>query len=154
MRFQVVRCTAVAVATFTFALPLTAEAKQRFQAYEGRDAIAEGRGGTKVTAHGVDFWTTGEPPRRFQVLGQIIDKRGTGVLAGDAVGSAGVAKKVKEVGGDAVIMGSTSERTVGYVSNGQVFASGNMASAHGFAMPVGKAVTQMTVIKYLDPPTP
>lgn len=55
-----------------------ASARAKFVTYEGKDAISEGRGGTKVVAHGVDFWTTGDPPKRFQVLGIITDKRGTG----------------------------------------------------------------------------
>ena len=137
------------IATLMTAAPVSARAK--FVAYEGKDAISEGRGGTKVVAHGVDFWTTGEPPKRFQVLGIITDKRGTGWIAGDAIGSSSVATKVKEVGGDAVIVMGQSSKVTGYVHGGQASVNGNTAYGSGWSAPVERATTRMVVVKYLSP---
>lgn len=138
-----------------FAAAMTASspvyARARFVAYEGKDAVSEGRGGTKVVAHGVDFWTTRDPPKRFQVLGIITDKRGTGLIAGDAVGSSSVAAKVKEVGGDAVIVMGQSSQLTGYVHGGQATVNGNTAYGSGWSAPVERSTTRMVVVKYLLP---
>ncbi len=32
-----------------------------------------GSGGTKITTDGVDFWTSGNPPRAYLVLGVLMD---------------------------------------------------------------------------------
>lgn len=128
-----------------------ATAKPRFVAYEGKDALSEGRGGTKVVSHGVDFWTTGEPPRRFQVLGLITDNRSRGWFNGDAVGSGSVAAKVKEAGGDAVIVLGQSSQITGYVHGGQTQLSGGTAYGFGWSRSVSEETTRMVVIKYLTP---
>lgn len=142
------------VAAALWASPVLAKA--RYVAYEGLDSISEGRGGTKVVAHDVDFWTTGQPPRQFQVLGIITDKRGTGPLSGDAVGSSSIAKKVKEVGGDAVIVMDQNSQITRYVHGGQVSAYGNNVFGSGWTRPVERATTRMVVIKYLpsEPASP
>jgi hypothetical protein len=70
-----------------------------------------GEGGARVTAEGVDFWQGGEPPRKYRVLGTIVDRRGTGRFAGKAIGSKGVAKQVRSLGGDAVLV--VSQRPAG-----------------------------------------
>lgn len=140
------------IAVIAVLLPITAaESRARFVAYEGKDAISEGRGGTKVSAHGVDFWTTGEPPRRFQVLGILTDNRGEGWFSGDAVGSGSIAKKVQELGGDAIILLNHSSRVTGYVHGGNVTSSGGTAYGSGWSAPVSRATTQMVVVKYLGP---
>src|SRR5690349_6047663 len=61
-----------------------------------------GSGGTKVTADGVDFWTSGRPPRPYQVLGVLMDKDDSKMMA--AVGTSALARKVKDLGGDALIV--------------------------------------------------
>ena len=65
-----------------------------------------GEGGSRVTAGGVDFWQGGEPPRKYRVLSTIVDRRGTSRFAGNAIGSKSVAKQVKALGGDAVLVKS------------------------------------------------
>lgn len=110
----------------------------KFAAYEGLDAIQEGRGGTKVTKDGVDFWTTGAPPRRYQVLGILTDKRGTGILRAEAFGSADVAKKITALGGNAAVLADEEINVIGAVVNG------------GVATSVRRATTQILVLKYLD----
>lgn len=129
----------------------SAHARPKFVAYEGKDSVSEGRGGTKVASHGVDFWTTGEPPRRFQVLGVLTDNRSRGWFNGDAVGSGSVAAKVKEAGGDAVIILGQSSKVTGYVHGGQATLSGGTAYGFGWSQPVSEETTQMVVIKYLAP---
>lgn len=128
----------------------SAYAKARFQPYEGRDSVVEGRGGTRITKHDIDYWTMGDPPRRYQILGILIDKRGTGKLAGDAVGSKSVAEATKGAGGNAVIIMGSQTRMTGVVTNGNAYASGNYAYGNSVAIPVGNEITQMLVIKYLD----
>lgn len=127
-----------------------AEAKSRFQPYEGADSIMEGKGGTRITKHGIDYWNNGMPPRRFKVLGLIEDKRGIGALAGDAIGSKSVAKAAKAAGGDAVVFLSSSARVTGSVSGGQASAYGNQAYGSGWSAPVGVQTAKLAVIKYLD----
>lgn len=118
----------------------------KFAAYEGRDAVQEGQGGTKIAKDGVDFWTTGTPPHRFQVLGVLTDERGSGLFSGDAIGSPGVVHKVRELGGDGVVFLGTESQV-----RGAMIISGNLAVAR-------TRTTQLLVIKYLDaapaaPPT-
>ena len=92
----------VAIVAALLAVPV--HGRTRFEPYEARNSIVEGQGGSRTTTDGVDFWTTGDPSRRYQVIGIMRNNRGTGLLHGNAVGSTGIAKKVREVGGDAVIM--------------------------------------------------
>src|SRR3546814_15117308 len=80
----------IAVAALTI-IASPALARQDFAASEGRDAIQEGVGGAKVSKHGIDYWTNGTPPRRFQLLGFITDKRRDSGLVPDIIGSKGVA---------------------------------------------------------------
>src|SRR3546814_5189733 len=85
----------IAVAALT-SIASPALARQDVAAYEGRDAIQEGVGGAKVSKHGIDYWTNGTPPRRFQLLGFITDKRRDSGLVPDIIGSKGVAKRSEE----------------------------------------------------------
>ncbi|MFC3711017.1 hypothetical protein ACFOMD_00450 [Sphingoaurantiacus capsulatus] len=84
-----------------------------------------GEGGARVTTGGIDFWQGGEPPRKYRVLGTIVDRRGAGRFAGTAIGSKGVAKQVRALGGDAVLVVSQ--------------------------LPAGDEIaTTMTVVKYVN----
>jgi hypothetical protein len=122
--------------TLTFAG--SAAAGTKFAAYEGRASITDGSGGTKVTKDGVDFWTTGDPPRRYQVLGILTDTRGSGLFSGDAMGSAGLAKKIRDLGGDAVLMAGRNSHV-----NGAMVSGGNVLVAR-------RTTTELVVVKYLD----
>lgn len=118
-------------------------AGMRFAAYEGRDSITEGQGGTKVEKDGVEFWTSGAPPHRYQVLGLLADERGTGIFHPDAVGSANVAKRIRDLGGDgAIVLGRDSQ------------VSGAMLNGYGQVMVARRNSTRMMVVKYLPAPTP
>ncbi|WP_433739814.1 hypothetical protein [Pseudomonas putida] len=96
-----------------------------FQPYESKNGTFEGQGGAKETIDGIDFWTNGEPPRKFKMLGVINDVRLANPVTMNGLKGA-VALKVKEVGGNAVIWNGESNR-------------------HG-----DRASSKFAVIKYLD----
>jgi hypothetical protein len=73
-----------------------------FQPYEGRDAVREGHGGTRQVVDGMDWWTSGEPPRHYRVLGTIMDNRGSGIIA-KVTFESNIVKMARQAGGDAVI---------------------------------------------------
>ena len=116
--------------------------------------MVDGQGGSRTTANGIDFWTTGDPPRRYQIIGIIRDNRGTGAFFGNAIGSSGIAKKVREVGGDAVILMNQTSSITGVWSQGQASTSGNQTYGSGLAIPIEERVTTFAVVKYLPQPAP
>lgn len=119
--------------------PALAGAKIQFSAYEGVDAVKTGEGGTKLAKNGIDYWTSGSPPRQYRVIGLITDKRDEEWDGGHAVGSPKVARLVKEAGGDGVIIASQTE--------------GGSTGGGGFgglyAMGGSKTMTTMLVIRYI-----
>jgi hypothetical protein len=125
-----------------------AGAKITFSQYEGVPIIETGQGGTRVQQNGIDYWTTGAPPRRYQVIGVIQDKRDEDWDGGHAVGSRTVAKRVKAAGGDAVVIQSQEE------AGGGAGAGGGGVWGGIFAMGGSKTITNMLVVKYLpdEPP--
>lgn len=124
-----------------------------FKSFEGKNNFYEGRGGTKVSIEGIDFWDNGEPPRKYKILGVIDDER-AGNLIHRATFKSDVAKKAKESGGDAVIDLGSSSQVTGYVSN--AYASGQYgggtASSSGFggSAAVTRTKAKFAVVKYLD----
>lgn len=118
-----------------------AQAGLQFAQYEGFGAEQTGTGGTKISKGGVDFWTTGTPPRHYRILGVLTDTRYE-AWGKKAVGSAGVAARIRQFGGDAVILLGREDRSDG-----------------AYILPVGSSViggndvkteTQLQVIKYLN----
>ncbi len=129
----------VAVATILFTAPLAA--KQTFASYEGNQAVQTGAGGTKVSANGIDYWTSGTPPRRYQLLGVLTDARKDRLFDGDIVGSKSIAKLTLEAGGSAVIVSDQSVKDAGLVATyGNGFAA---------ARTVHRTTTQLLVVRYL-----
>ena len=130
-----------AIATL-LASPALGKAKVDFASYEGPEQIAVGTGGTKITKNGIDYWTTGTPPRRYKIIGSVQDKRDEAWDGGQAIGSPNIAKKVKKAGGHAVIIQSQDEAgssgSVGMGQFGGVFAGGG-----------SKTITRMLVVQYL-----
>ncbi len=142
---------------FGLAIALTAsmaQAKTRYEPYEARNSVVEGQGGSRTTKDGVDFWTTGDPPRRYQIIGIIRDNRGTGFLNGKAIGSSGISKKVREVGGDAVILLNQNSSVTGIWSSGQSSTYGNQSTGSGISIPIEERVTTFAVVKYLPDNSP
>lgn len=147
----------IAIAVTCQTQSVSAQMKIDFAVYEGAPVIKSGTGGTKITKNGIDWWTTGEPPRRYQVVGAVQDKRDEMWDGGHAVGSPSIASKVKKAGGDAVIIQSQDEAGHGggfSTTNGS--ASGGFGSLFGLGMSGGsKTITRMVVVKYLpDEPAP
>jgi hypothetical protein len=106
-----------------------------------------------MSSDGIDFWTTGAPPRRYRILGVLTDTRRDQWIAAGSFAS-DVAQKVKKVGGDAVIYMNESKEFVGTynAANATATSSGNTtrASGSGFGVAINNRTTQMVVIKYLE----
>ncbi|KKW92691.1 hypothetical protein [Sphingobium chungbukense] len=120
-----------------------AGAKIQFSAYEGPERVQNGDGGTKLRKNDIDWWTTGTPPRKYQVIGFISDKRDENWDGGHAIGSPAVAKQVLAAGGDAVIVLAQDEA-------GATGGAGSGAILGGFfAMGGSKTQTKMLVVKYI-----
>ncbi|WP_397589190.1 hypothetical protein [Sphingorhabdus sp.] len=135
---------AMALAIVPFlSVPAFAQAKIDFAIYEGPPKVATGEGGTKITKNGIDYWTTGTPPRRYQIIGFVQDRRDELMDGGHAIGSPSIASKVKRAGGNAVIVESQDEV-------GKTGGFGSASPFFGFlAMGGSKTVTRMIVVKYL-----
>jgi hypothetical protein len=106
-----------------------------FVAYEGRNAIQEGNGGEKKTVDGVDFWSNGAPPRKFQIIGYVTDSRLKSGLIGMMRMSgldSSIAKEAKKAGGDAVILVNAESVTKGYVNNTQTNSTTTANTAGNF----------------------
>lgn len=88
--------------------------------------IYTGTGGTPLSKDGVDFWSVGQSPPRYRVLGTITDRRGDGRFSGNAIGSGSVAKKIRNLGGDGVLV---------------------MSQAPDYG---GQLATTMMVVKYVE----
>ena len=62
-----------------------------------------GAGGEKTPLHGIDLWTAGLPPRKFEVIGLITDNRPCGMIA-MCMRHYQIAALAKRHGGDALIL--------------------------------------------------
>jgi hypothetical protein len=123
--------------------PALAQAKIDFASYEGPARILQGEGGTKINKNGIDYWTTGTPPRRYQIVGFVQDRRDETWDGGQAIGSPSIAKKVKRAGGDAVIVETQEEA-------GKSGGVGTASQFFGMLLSGGsKTITRMLVVKYL-----
>lgn len=140
----------ILMAALGICFPSAAYAKTTYEPYEAKATIVDGQGGTRTTENGIDYWTSGDPPRRYQVLGIITDTRGTGWMSGDAVGSTKIAKKTKEVGGDAVVILHQGSRIKGYAGGGTMQSYGNNSTAQTYSVPIDERRVIFAVIKYLD----
>lgn len=127
-----------------------AQAKAHFAAYEGHDAIQEGRGGTRATRNGMDYWTTGAPTRRYQIIGVITDGKCMGIkLCGDPINRPAIAQAARAGGGDAVIVLGKSNDVRGMVGGSASYAGPHATQGFGWSSAVLERGTTMLVIKYL-----
>lgn len=116
-------------------------ASTNYKAWEGKNTVFEGQGGTRNTINGIDFWENGDPPRKFQFMGIIEDDRPGGIipmarLKGD------VAREAKAQGADAVIIFSSGSQITGYITS---FGTSTASS-----VPLRRNNARFAVIKYLD----
>jgi hypothetical protein len=110
---------------------------------------ATGAGGEKTSFYGMDLWRDGRPPRRFMVIGSIVDTRPCGAIAMCFKG-AQVARLAKEQGGDALIIGfdKMASKWNGLASPTQ--NQNLQATSPDFMRaPIENQVTKYYVIKYL-----
>lgn len=119
-----------------FVLFLAGCATVDFQAYEGKNNLYEGDGGTKVVVDGVEFWANGSPPRKYSIIGMVVSEIGSGV-GDEAIIRSSVAPEVRKRGGDAAVQ----------VTNNNSFA-GLIRTAPGFYMAANVKRMQFAVIKY------
>ena len=125
-----------------------------FQPWESRNSVVKGYGGTRNVVDGMDVWTHGGPPRRFQELGMIEDNR-----PGDIIPMAqmehDIVAKARQSGGDAVILVSSMSQSqlACYYTSGSTTEYGykNFASAYGSSttVPLTRHTAAVVVIKYL-----
>ncbi len=119
--------------------------------------ILEGTGGTMEIVDGIELWSSGDPPHRFEVLGYIEDDRRVSGLINQMrlKGLPGkLAKIAKANGGNAVVLIDSSKETIGYYSHGSATANGNTAWGSATSIPVEKRNTRYALVRYLpDAPT-
>ena len=124
-----------------------------FQAWEGRNSVVEGRGGTKKGVDGMDVWTYGDSPRRFQVLGIIQDERPGGIIPMAQL-KHDIVQKARAAGGNAVIFVSSESQLAGYYTAGSAsaYSYGRSATAFGSSttVPLTRRSSTYVVIRYLD----
>jgi len=114
-----------------------------------QQVYATGAGGEMHIFHGMDLWTEGRPPRRFMVIGSIIDNRPSSAVAMFLQG-AQVVRLAKEQGGDALIIGYDRKgvkwRGSSSHPQGQI---GSISSSDLLPTSIESEVTKYYVVKYL-----
>lgn len=124
-----------------------------FQAWEGRNKVIQGQGGTRKVVDGIDVWTNGDPPRGFRIIGIIDDSRPGGIIPMANL-KHDVAKAVRQHGGDAVIVLSSESQLQGYytISNATTNVYGRSATTFGSSttFPATRRFSKFMVIKYVD----
>jgi len=139
------------------AVAFPALAAPEFSRYYARDAVQEGQGGEMKEVEGTEFWSNGAPPRRFEIIGYLTDRRhATGLIGAMRLKSLekDIAKAARSNGGDAVILVGADRELVGFASSGQANAfstGGGSANAQGssFSAPVAKQNSRYAVIRYV-----
>jgi len=123
-----------------------------FESWEGRNSVVEGRNGTRKVVDGMDVWTYGDPPRRFQVLGIIQDDRPGGLIPMARL-KHDIVAKARQSGSDAVILVSSASQLQGYytAASASAYGYGNYASGFGTSttVPITRRTSTYVVIKYL-----
>jgi hypothetical protein len=121
---------------------------QEFEAWDGTPLVHAGQGGTKEVVDGIDFWDHGDPPRKYQIIGYIHDRRHKSGIIGKISMShlrSDVAAAAKQAGGDAVMPVSSSTETTGAVGYAHALGGGVVAGGHA----IQKEETDFAVIQYL-----
>jgi hypothetical protein len=135
--------SALAILLVSVSVPVSA--RGRFIAYEGDSARHTGTGGASIVRDGVEFWTSGTPARRFEILGTLSDTRSSGVTSTGSVGSASLARQARSLGGDGLILAGQRERRDGSVGG---WTGGDTIGLRGFHMTY--TTTNFVVVRYLD----
>lgn len=154
----------VAVLSLALTFGLQQALAEGFTPYEGKDAVQEGTGGSKKTVDGIDFWSNGAPPRKFQIIGFMEDTRRKSGLFGMARMASlegSIAKIAKKEGADAVILVESGDEVIGLYSQnnqtvrGTASGSGNTTYMQGSGSGASSSVgvkdhhSKYAVVKYL-----
>jgi len=143
---------AMRLAVLAVSATLWSCATTEFQVWEGRNSVAQGNGGTRKIVDGMDIWTHGDPPRRFQVLGIIEDTRPGGRIP-MAYMNHDIVAKARQQGGDAVILVENQSQLAGYYTFGDANAYGYGNSAWGSGssttLPLTRHSATYVAIRYL-----
>lgn len=135
------------------AVLLSACAVTEYRSFEARSNVFEGVGGTKVVVDGMEIWETGDPPRKFKVVGVIDDQRPGGILPMAQLRS-DVVKKAREVGGEALILLNSQSQIAGYYSTGsataRTYGPSTTATGSTLSMPVRRNASRFAVIQYVQ----
>lgn len=123
-----------------------------YYTYSG-SGIYEGKGGASKNINGIDIWLVGTPPRRFRIIGYIMDSRPGGPIP-MARRDADLAAAAKRNGGDGLLLKAEQTDFLGTYSTGNATAitSGNVTTAvgSGVSVPMMRREGQYFVIKYVD----
>jgi hypothetical protein len=115
---------------FAAAALLMASCSTDYQPLESRaPVVRQGGYGTRKVVDGVDIWTSGEPPRKYQVLGIINDERLQAPFEMQRYYH-DVAAKVKKAGGNGAIEAYSNSQITAIVTNSYTTSSGRV-SAYG-----------------------
>ena len=118
-----------------------------FEAYAGADAIRTGHGGRKVTAHGIDFWTKGDPGARYRIVGHFRDVRSDEARVADVVGDPSIAKAALARGADALVV-VRRKQTLARTGRAQPWASEQQRLSDGPVAAV-YTTTWLMAVEYL-----
>jgi hypothetical protein len=123
-----------------------------YYTYSG-SGIYEGRGGASKNVNGVDIWLVGTPPRKFRIIGYIMDSRPGGPIS-MARRDADLAAAAKRNGGDGLLLKAEQTDFLGSYSTGNATAITNgtvtTAVGSGVSVPMIRREGQYFVIKYVD----
>lgn len=109
-----------AIAIFA-ALGLSACASIEYHPHVGDEQILQGTGGALDEFDGVEFWVKGAPNKPYQVIGYIDGEFDDEWPAEDSLRSQ-ISAKVKEIGGDGVVLNKRTTKWGGtYVINGVAY---------------------------------
>ena len=126
-------------------------ATTNYYPHESRDNSYAGKGGSRFTTEGMDVWFIGEPDRKYAILGYIEDSFNSAVDERHQSISAGVLKKAREIGADALIEVVTTSQTGSSISTGGMFGSRGSGVGIGFGFPLSEQRSaRYTAVKYLN----
>lgn len=145
------KTTLITALTTVLLLAGCACATTEYKVFEGvGTGIIEGRGGSMIVVNGMEVWDTGEPPRKFKILGFVDDHRDTGWNGEDTESiRVDVVEKARAAGGDAVVKINTQSQLSEFYK-----AGGASTSVYGsYINPAlglyGRNFSKYAVIKYL-----
>lgn len=138
-----------------FVLVLASCSTTSFQTFEGARPVV-GTGGSRETIEGIDFWSNGSPPRKFQVVGIIDDDRHGGIIPMAGL-KKDVARKARESGANAVILLGSDSRITGWINNSNANSTVNVhpgfatvtTHSYGSSVPLRRNSARYAAIKYL-----